>query len=75
MSMAKVVTKREYRRRRVRFQIAAGLYDFIVTILCLGAALVSLLMLNALVEWLRDDIPVSFGTFWEIIKRTLKVNR
>ena len=34
--MAKLVTKREYKRRRLRFQIAAGLVDFLVMLGCLA---------------------------------------
>ena len=72
--MAKIVTKKEYRKRRLKFQIAAGLVDFLVTLLCILLSVACIVSLVALLRWLRGDVPVSFGVFFDILKRVLKVN-
>ena len=72
--MAKIVTKKEYRKRRLKFQIAAGLVDFLVTLLCICLSVACIVSLVALLRWLRGDVPVSFGVFFDILKRVLKVN-
>ena len=72
--MAKIVTKKEYRKRRLKFQIAAGLVDFLVTLLCILLSVTCIVSLIALFRWLRGDMPVSFGVFFDILKRVLKVN-
>lgn len=72
--MAKIVTKKEYRKRRLKFQIAAGLVDFLVTLLCILLSVACIVSLIALFRWLRGDMPVSFGVFFDILKRVLKVN-
>lgn len=72
--MAKIVTKKEYRKRRLKFQIAAGLVDFLVTLLCILLSVACIVSLIALFRWLRGDMPVSFGVFFDILNRVLKVN-
>ena len=72
--MAKIVTKKEYRKRRLKFQIAAGLVDFLVTLLCILLSVACIVSLIALFRWLRGDMPVIFGVFFDILKRVLKVN-
>lgn len=72
--MAKLITKKEYRRRRRGFQIAAGLTDALFTVLAVVAAGICLLLIVSLARWLIDDVPVSFGVFFEVLERVLKVN-
>lgn len=72
--MAKIVTKKEYRKRRLRLQIAAGLWDFLVTVLCILLSVACIVSIISLISWIKSDAPVSFGTFMEILHRVLKVN-
>ena len=72
--MARLITKKEYRKRRLRFQIAAGFLDFIVTVLCVALALVCVTLLIERVAWLKSDVPVSFGEFFTIGERVLHMN-
>ncbi len=72
--MAKVITKREYRRRRIRFQVAAGLYDFMVTMLAFVVIVFCVYLLIALYRWAAEDIPVTFKVFFDIIEKALRVS-
>ncbi|MBQ3667938.1 MAG: hypothetical protein II920_01800 [Clostridia bacterium] len=72
--MAKLVTKREYKRRRLRFQIAAGLVDFLVMLGCLALTFLCVVLVIELFNWLRGDVDSSFGVFTQIIDRVLHTN-
>lgn len=72
--MAKVITKREYRRRRIRFQVAAGLYDFLVTMLAFVVIVFCVYLLTALYRWGAADIPVTFKVFFDIVEKALRMN-
>lgn len=69
--MAKVLTKREYRRRRIRFQVAAGLFDFFITITSFFIIAFCVYLLVELYKWLAADIPVTFKVFFDIATRAL----
>ncbi len=73
--MAKITTKKEYRKRRLRFQIAAGLMDFVWTVVLAAVVLLCVLLLIELYTWLKGDVPVTFGTFFDIVRRALRMNR
>ncbi len=73
--MAKITTKKEYRKRRLRFQIAAGLMDFVWTVVLAAVVLVCVLLLIELYTWLKGDVPVTFGTFFDIVRRALRMNQ
>jgi hypothetical protein len=72
--MAKLITKKEYRKRRLRYQIAAGLVDFLVTVACAALVLMCVTLIIELVAWLKSDVPVSFGEFFTIGERVLHMN-
>jgi len=72
--MAKVITKREYRRRRIRFQVAAGLYDFLATMLAFVVIVFCVYLLTALYRWIAADIPVTFKVFFDIVEKALRMN-
>ncbi len=73
--MAKITTKKEYRKRRLRFQIAAGLMDFVWTVVLAAVVLLCVLLLIELYTWLKGDVPVTFGTFFDIVRRALRMNQ
>lgn len=70
--MAKVITKREYRRRRIRFQVAAGLYDFLATMLAFVVIVFCVYLLTALYRWVAADIPVTFRCSLTSLKKALR---
>lgn len=69
--MAKLVTRKEYKKRRMRYQIAAGLSDFLVTLACLAVVFVCALLISELINWLRGDAETSLGLFERIFKQIL----
>ena len=72
--MAKLVTKKEYKRRRARFEVAAGLSDFLITLGCLALAFVCALLIRELIVWLKSDAESSFGLFGRVLDQTLRTN-
>lgn len=72
--MAKVITKKEYRRRRIRFQVAAGLFDFLVTIASFFLIVFCGYLLVSLYQWLAEDIPITFKVFFDIAERALTMH-
>jgi len=72
--MAKVLTKRVYRRRRIRFLVAAGLFDFLITLASFFLILFCIYLLVSLYNWLAADIPVTFRVFFEIVERAMTVH-
>lgn len=65
--MANVMTKREVRKRNVRFRIAAGLFDFVGTIGSVVLIFVSIILLTSLVTWVKADAPKTFGTIYDTV--------
>ena len=69
-----MVTKKEYRKRRIRFQVAAGLFDFLVTIGSFLLIVFCVYLLISLANWVKGDIPVTFRVFFDIAERALSMN-
>lgn len=72
--MARVITKREYKKRRIKFQVAAGLFDFAVTILAFFAIVFCVYLLTSLYNWVASDVPVTFNIFFDIAERALTMH-
>ena len=72
--MAKLLTKREYKKRRIRFQVAAGLYDFAVTVLSFFVIVMCVYLLSHLYQWVIGDIPKTFGVFFDIFKKAFSMH-
>jgi len=72
--MARVITKREYKKRRIRFQVAAGLFDFAVTVLSFFVIVLCVYLLSSLYQWVSGDIPKTFSVFFEIAQRAFTMN-
>lgn len=69
--MPKLFTREEARRRRMRFQIFAGMFDFIALIAGIIVVVLCIVLLSALINWVRADVPVTFKTLWEMFTRAL----
>lgn len=65
--MANVLTKREVRKRRLKFRIAAGLFDFIGTIGSVVLIFVCVILLSSLISWVKADAPKTFGTIYDCV--------
>ena len=71
--MAKLYTREEARRRRVKFQICAGMFDFIAVLAGILVIIGCVILLTALVRWVVADVPVTFRTLWEIFMKAVVV--
>ena len=68
--MPRIITKREYRKRRIRYQVAAGLFDFVMTIVIV----LCVYLITSLYSWVKADVPVTFGIFFDIIKKAFTMH-
>lgn len=73
MGMAKLYTREEARRRRVRYQIFAGMFDFLAIIAGVIVIIACILLISTLVRWLRGDLPVTFRSLWSILQKAIIV--
>ena len=71
--MAKLYTREEARRRRVRYQIFAGMFDFLAIIAGVIVIIACILLISTLIRWLRGDLPVTFRSLWSILQKAIIV--
>lgn len=71
--MSKLYTREEAHRRKVRFQIFAGMFDFLATMAGIVVIIACILLISALVRWLIGDIPVTFRSLWTILQKAIIV--
>ena len=71
--MARIYTRREVKRRRVNFQIFAGIYDFLGVVAGIAVIIACIVLLSALVSWIVRDSRDSFASLWGIFQDALIV--
>ena len=71
--MPKLFTREEARRRRMRFQIFAGMFDFIALIAGIIVVILCIILLSSLINWVRADAPVTFKSLWVMFTKALIV--
>lgn len=64
--MAKIYTRKEVRRRKVNFQIFAGIYDFVSIVVGIIVIIACGVLLSSLVSWVIKDAPITFASLWDI---------
>ncbi len=64
--MAKIYTRQEVKRRRMNFQIFAGIYDFLGVVLGIVVIIACLFLLSSLISWVIHDAQESFASLWDI---------
>lgn len=69
--MAKIYTRREVKRRRINFQIFAGIYDFLGVVAGIVVIVACAFLLAALVSWVLRDTQDSFRSLWNIFQSAL----
>lgn len=67
--MAKLYTREEVRRRRMKYQIFAGMFDFLALVAGLLVIVGCLILITSLIKWLQADVPV---TFRKVLETALK---
>ena len=71
--MAKIYTTREVKRRKVNFQIFAGIYDFLGVVAGIVVIIACSVLLAALISWIIRDSRDSFASLIKIFKDALIV--
>ena len=71
--MARLMTREEARRRKVRFQIFAGMFDFLAIVAGVIIIIACIILISSLVKWVVSDVPVTFKTLWEIFLKAIIV--
>lgn len=71
--MAKLYTREEARRRKVKYQIFAGMFDFLAIVAGILVIIGCVILLTSLVNWVRADVPVTFRKIWETIMKAIVV--
>lgn len=69
--MAKIYTRQEVKRRRLNFQIFAGIYDFIGVVAGIIVIVACAFLLEALISWVVRDGSESFRSLWNIFQSAL----
>lgn len=64
--MARIVTRQEVKRRRMKFQIFAGMFDFVGILAGLVIIVACVILISALYNWVLRDVQASFATLWDI---------
>ena len=71
--MSKLYTREEVRRRRMKYQIFAGMFDFLAVVAGVIVIIGCIILLSALVRWVMGDVPVTFRKLWEIFMKAIVI--
>ena len=71
--MAKLYTREEVRRRRMKYQIFAGMFDFLALVAGLLVIIGCLILITSLVNWLQADVPVTFRKVFETVMKAIGI--
>lgn len=69
--MAKIYTRQEARRRRVNYQVFAGIYDFLGAVAGIVVIVACAFLLSALVNWMVRDGQISFKSLMDIFNSAI----
>lgn len=71
--MAKLYTREEVRRRKMKYQIFAGMFDFLALVAGALVIIGCLILITSLVNWLKADVPVTFKKLVETVMKAIVV--
>ena len=60
------MTRQEVKRRRMKYQVFAGMFDFVGILVGLVVVIACVILLSALFNWMIRDAQSSFATLWDI---------
>ena len=71
--MPKLYTREEVRRRRVKYQVFAGMFDFLAIVAGILVLVACVVLIVSLVRWVLADVPVTFRKLWETVMKAIIV--
>ncbi len=69
--MAKLYTREEIQRRRVKFQVFAGMFDFLAVVVGVIVIVGCIILIASLIRWIAADVPVTFHKMWEMLEKSI----
>ena len=60
------MTRQEVKRRKMKYQVFAGMFDFVGILAGLVVVIACVILLSALYNWVIRDVQSSFATLWDI---------
>ena len=69
--MPKLYTREEVRRRRVKYQVFAGLFDFLAVVAGILVLIACVVLIVSLLRWIGADVPVTFRKLWDTFMRAI----
>ena len=71
--MSRLYTREEVRRRRMKYQIFAGMFDFLAVVAGVVVIIGCIILLTSLVRWVLGDVPVTFRKMWEMLMKAIVI--
>lgn len=71
--LARILTRQEVKSRRMKFQVFAGMFDFVGILAGLVVIAACVILLSALYNWVLRDVQASFSTLWDIFTSAIIV--
>lgn len=59
--MAEFMSNKQLKKRRARFKIIHGMFDFVAVLVSAAIIVLCVLLLVQLFKWLNSDVPVTFA--------------
>lgn len=69
--LARLVTRKEARNRKIKLQIFAGMFDFLGTVGGLIVIAACVVLLRALVSWIMADANGTFTSLIDVLKSSI----
>lgn len=57
----------------MKFQIFAGMFDFLAVMAGIVVLIACIILISALVRWVISDAPLTFRTLWDIFMKAIIV--
>lgn len=71
--MPRLLTQEEARRRKVKFQVFAGMFDFLAIVAGILVLVGCIVLIVSLVRWVAGDVPVTFKKIWDTFMKALVI--
>ena len=71
--MPRLYTQEEARRRKVKFQVFAGMFDFLAIVAGILVLVGCIVLIVSLVRWVGNDVPVTFKKLWDTFMKALVI--
>ena len=69
--MPKLYTRAEVQRRRIKYQVFAGMFDFLAIVVGVLVLIACVVLIVSLVRWIGGDVPVTFRKLWDTFMRAI----